>query len=438
MACAGLAWLLALGTAQAAYTLSSEDRLKIRVHEWRSSLGEVHEWTAFNGEFTIGIGGTLSLPLIGELRAEGLTSEQVAQAISRALQDKVGLRTVPDTSVEVVQFRPFYILGKVAKPGAYPFKPGLTVLQSVSLAGGMDKAGEFGLLRLERELITSRSNLKVLALSIDTQLARRARLQAELDNSAEIAFPQELLRRKDQATVKMINEERMLFETRREALRGQVETLTSLKQNLKKEIESLKAKVVLKNRQLELLQREVKNVTSLVQRGLAIESRQFALERAEADAEGNRLDLDTAILRALQELSRTDRLILDLQNTFRTAVIADLQSTQAKLEEQWEQADMTQKLMSDSELAAEQLGTDLNRNDTVSPIYTIARRAGDGVVETIGSESSPVEPGDIIKVRLPSLPTEDGRAVDYPTPRSMNLIGRREAGAVAPVRLPSN
>jgi protein involved in polysaccharide export with SLBB domain len=430
--------LLASSQAHAGYTLGSEDKVRIKVHEWRASIGEVHEWAAFAGEFTIGTSGTLSLPLIGELRAEGLTPEQVAHAISQALQAKVGLQVLPDTSVQVVEFRPFYILGKVAKPGAYPFKPGLTVLQSVSVAGGFDKSGELGLMRLERELISGRSNIKVLTLAINSQIARRARLQAELDNLGAIDFPQELTRRKDEGTVKLLVEERMLFETRREALRSQIEALNSLKKHLSTEIESLKAKVVLKNRQVELLRREVQSVTSLVQRGLAVESRQFALERAEADAEGNRLDLETAILRALQELSRTDRMILDLQNTFRTSVITDLRTTQAKLDEQWEQADMAQKLMYESEIAIEQLGTDLNRSEAVSPIYSISRKTGSGMSETIVSESGQVEPGDIVKVRVPS--PQEGRTGNDQTLRATGLIRRRDADAIAamPDRVPSN
>src|SRR3712207_2540382 len=77
--------------ATAAYRLGSEDRIKIKVHEWRASLGEVYEWAALSGEFTIGVTGTISLPLIGEMRADGLTIDQVAQEISNQLQKKVGL-----------------------------------------------------------------------------------------------------------------------------------------------------------------------------------------------------------------------------------------------------------------------------------------------------------------------------------------------------------
>jgi protein involved in polysaccharide export with SLBB domain len=414
---------------RADYKLGTDDRVRIKVHEWRASLGEVHEWKALSDEFTVGPTGAVFLPLVGELRAEGRTPAEVASAISQALRNKAGLQTLPDTSVEVVEFRPFYILGKVAKPGAYPFRPGLTVLQGVSLAGGLNRASELGLLRIDREIMSGRSTLVQLNLGIDGQIARRARLQAELDGADQISFPPELVRRENEPEVsKLLSDERKLFAARREALRSQTETLLSLKEQLNGEVESLKAKVILKERQLELLRREVQSVTTLVKRGLAIESRQFALERAEADAESNRLDLDTAIMRARQEISKTEQAILELQSKYRTGLISDIRATHAKLQEQWEQADLAQKLLYEAEITAADIESERTQSDKVRPIYSIARKVDGTVREFPASEFDAVEPGDIVSVRVP---VEADSTRMNAAPRATRLIRDRESGAGA-------
>lgn len=79
--------------------------------------------------------GTIDLPLLGVIRAAGLTTPELAQKISSRLKAG-GILLYPSVAVEITRYRPFYILGEVNKPGQYPFRPGMTVLTAVSLAGG--------------------------------------------------------------------------------------------------------------------------------------------------------------------------------------------------------------------------------------------------------------------------------------------------------------
>src|SRR3546814_5503682 len=55
--------------------------------------------------------------------------------ITKILLDQQILRS-PSVNVQVTKYRPFYIMGEVAKPGEYPYRPGMTVLTAVSTAGG--------------------------------------------------------------------------------------------------------------------------------------------------------------------------------------------------------------------------------------------------------------------------------------------------------------
>lgn len=106
------------------YRLGVADKVRVNV------FGEA----ALTGEFTVGGNGKISLPLIGETQASGLTIGQFQEEVSRALQN--GFIIQPRVSAEVLNYRPFYILGEVNTPGEYPYTNSLTVLNAVATAGG--------------------------------------------------------------------------------------------------------------------------------------------------------------------------------------------------------------------------------------------------------------------------------------------------------------
>ncbi|WP_417781927.1 polysaccharide biosynthesis/export family protein [Terasakiella pusilla] len=110
--------------ANTAYTLDSGDRVKITVFEEED----------LSGEFEISSEGELSLPLIGSVHAKGQTLKQVERSILEKLLD--GFLKNPRVSLEVLNYRPFYILGEVNEPGSYPYVNGMTALNAVALGGG--------------------------------------------------------------------------------------------------------------------------------------------------------------------------------------------------------------------------------------------------------------------------------------------------------------
>jgi len=75
------------------------------------------------------------MPLIVGVKAAGLTPSELEKAVTNALK-KNGLYRDPSVTVEVIGYRPIYILGEVNKPGEYPYKPGMTVVTGVAIAGG--------------------------------------------------------------------------------------------------------------------------------------------------------------------------------------------------------------------------------------------------------------------------------------------------------------
>ena len=140
-----------LPTVAAEYLLGPQDKVRLKVYEWRASRDVIFEWTALNDSFVVGADGTLFLPFVGQIRAQGTAPGDLARAIGDRLMQHMGLGRQPDVAVEVVQYRPFYIVGYVTQPGEFPYRPGLTVLQALGIAGGL-RTHEEDMSRLEREV----------------------------------------------------------------------------------------------------------------------------------------------------------------------------------------------------------------------------------------------------------------------------------------------
>ena len=86
-------------------------------------------------DYRVGDDGTIAVPLLGPVHAAGLTTGQLGTTIATELRDRKLLRE-PSVSVQVTRYRPIFVLGEVAKPGQYPFQPGMTMLTAATVAGG--------------------------------------------------------------------------------------------------------------------------------------------------------------------------------------------------------------------------------------------------------------------------------------------------------------
>jgi polysaccharide export outer membrane protein len=106
------------------YKLGAGDQLRIIV------FGEDN----LSGEFIIDNSGFVSMPLIGEVEAGKKSIREFQKAVETKLLD--GYLKDPKVSAEVLNFRPYYILGEVTSSGEYPYSGGLTVLNAVATAGG--------------------------------------------------------------------------------------------------------------------------------------------------------------------------------------------------------------------------------------------------------------------------------------------------------------
>jgi protein involved in polysaccharide export with SLBB domain len=106
------------------YKLDTGDKLRVIV------FGEPD----LGGEYEVDGSGFVRLPLIGQIPAAGIGLHDFETRVKAALEE--GYLKNAKVSIEVINYRPFYILGQVNKPGEYPFVNGMSVLNAVALAGG--------------------------------------------------------------------------------------------------------------------------------------------------------------------------------------------------------------------------------------------------------------------------------------------------------------
>lgn len=88
-----------------------------------------------NGEYQIASDGQLALPLVGVIPAGGKTLPELQTAVREAYA-RGGYLLDPKVAVEILRYRPFFVLGEVNAPGQYPFIPGMTVQQAIATAKG--------------------------------------------------------------------------------------------------------------------------------------------------------------------------------------------------------------------------------------------------------------------------------------------------------------
>lgn len=137
------------------YRLGSGDRIRLTVYDEPN----------LSGEFSVDGAGNVGVPLIGKVGAGGLTASELEKAIVNKLSPQY-LKD-PSVTVEVIGYRPFYIVGEVNEPGSYPYVNGMTVINAVALAGGFTYRAQEGSFRLERR---AKEGVRILEARATTEV----------------------------------------------------------------------------------------------------------------------------------------------------------------------------------------------------------------------------------------------------------------------------
>ncbi|MBZ9709300.1 HlyD family type I secretion periplasmic adaptor subunit [Mesorhizobium sp. ESP7-2] len=245
--------------------------------------------------------------------------------------------------------------------------------------GDAVKSGQV-LIRLD-ETVT-RANLAIVTKGLDEFEARLARLEAERDDHADIAFPTSLTSRRDDPNVgRAIAGEQSLFDFRRQARAGQKAQLEERIAQLSQEASGLAEQRTAKSREIELIRTELDSIRTLWLKKLVSIDRLTALERDAVRLDGEHGQLTASIAQSKGRIAETRLQIIQVDQDLRSEVATELRDVQGKISEFVER-----------KVSAED---QLKRIDIRSPQDGVVHQLA---VHTIGGV---ISPGEVIMLVVP-------------------------------------
>lgn len=357
--------------------LGSGDKLNIKIYE-RPDL---------SGEVTVRADGTVSLPLIGAFSVEGRLPMEVERDIAATLEKITG--RVTTLVVDVVEWRPIYVVGAVDKPGTYAYKPHMTPLHALASAGGPYRQSALAGSRVEatREELLHLQNIEKLK----SQLARRARLTAERDGKAGIEVPARLSELASQQEIETIlNLERNIMAQRSQAFQQAEEGAKRKIELAGREIVLLKEQLLQAQEQVRLTKGELKDLLGLSERGMTSRPRLLETQRLVASLETSSREISASITRAELGLATAEK--------EKTLLAID---RRLKLEEEIRAVEEDLRASETALKASAQITGLSIRGGTraeISVKYQVIRRDGDKQIALDVEESAELLPGDVLRV----------------------------------------
>lgn len=406
-----LALLAASGAALADTTLEPRDRVELRVARWDAAAGAMSPIDWLRGEHVVDDDGTLELPVAGSVQAMGRAPSEVAADAAERIGASLGIVDGVHAALVIVERAPFFVVGAVQSPGAYEYRPGLTALQAVALAGGVRRTATL-FTRTDRDAVHSLGDYRLAEVERWRALARIARLEAELAGAENVAMPEEL--ESAEMGEALVSAEQAILEARRENHQSELAAIADLKRLLELRIEKLEQEMALREELLVSTREEREAMTSLKERGLAATSRVNDVAREVADMEARMLALETQVLAAEQQLSEAERDELELIGNRRVSIVTELQDERSELNR------IETRLATAEALFAEAARFGANISDLAAsedsgegpmPTFVITRAGPEARPAFITDASATIRPGDVLEVRAPRIDAPDGALI---------------------------
>ena len=125
-------------SADTSYRLGAGDRIKISVFNQED----------LTGEYSLDGKARFSMPLIGTVEAGNLTASELESVLVRSF--KPDYLVNPRVYVQVLNYRPYYLIGEVNTTGAFPYVAGMTYLKAIAIAGGFSYRAKRGVVYVIR------------------------------------------------------------------------------------------------------------------------------------------------------------------------------------------------------------------------------------------------------------------------------------------------
>lgn len=381
--------------------------------DYRLQAGDVLEFSVagipdLRQRLPVTIDGTVSVPLVGDVKARGETLAEIRNAIRETLpRTSLNMRTANgieqqtvigpnEISLVIADYRPVYILGDVSKPGEIRYAPGLNVRQAVSLAGGYDLQR----FRMENPILESadlRSEYESLWIELAQGLATLARLRAELAGAATLdqrkientpipsSVEQQIWQNEQdlfKARTSSFKKEQAHLE-KAERLAG--ERLTAIQDQYRRESEAAKFDFD-----------EIERINDLNKRGVVPLTRAVETRRLSLTTATRALQIGVEVEKSKRDLLDAERSIVRLSEQQRSDLTRELQEASVKL------AQTRAKLAATGEklLYTGVVRSQLVRGSGGKPTIVLHRR--NGIPAKVGpvDEDEALQPGDTLEITL--------------------------------------
>ncbi|MQB40608.1 polysaccharide biosynthesis/export family protein [Rhizobium sp. ICMP 5592] len=348
----------------------------------------------FARRVTVNIDGNISVPFLGELHSEGLTIHDLRVALTDGLT-KDGRIQSADVSVEIVELRPFYISGDVSRPGAVPYRPGLTVRHAIALAGGYD-ALRF---RTENPLMTApdlKSENEALWIDLARQKARAISLRAELNKTPDIdltSIYSAPLQRKTLDEIASFEESDLKMRLANYA--KQRTYLQIAVKNAEGTIKTLQDRRERNEESIQLQQDAVDRMNVSASKGLVMANRVDDERRSLAEIRSQQGDTEARLVQAQHDRDELARNLEIQDEQHNTQLNDSLRDTSIEIEKLAGRIRASsEKLLYTGAVKAQMRGGE------GGPSLVIYRKNGEQTMQVAAQEDTPLRPDDVLEVTI--------------------------------------
>lgn len=392
-----LLWLLAsISIARAEFPLVAGDVVELYV----ARIPELNRRT------TVKPDGSISFPLLGKLNIAGLSPAQMEAKVQAALNTKVFFRRSPDgrnaeivitpeeVTATVVEYCPIYINGDVVKPGEYPYRPLMTVLQAISLAGGFNAFR--GRLDPFVEMSDMRSDIESTRVALAREQARIWRIGVELGEKPE----SDTLRADAQVNSAIIDhvvqvEKKQLAASRADQHREKSYFEQSIKLN-EEQIRILTEQEKEEKDGLAADQEELRKMQELYAKGNVNNLRLTDARRAVMLSASRQLQTSAQLLQVRRQRDELAKQLKAVDETHKLELIKELQEASVRV------AALRAKLKAASDRFEYARGRTVPGEGSYLAELSIVRKGPKGSERLPANDSIELQPGDVVDVVLRS------------------------------------
>lgn len=380
--------------------------------DYRLVAGDVIEISAANApdlrqRVPVQLDGTISLPLVGTIPAEGLPFSEIRNRIQLALASRVARVRTPDgrelsrmldrdeISVAVVEYKPIFVMGEVSRPGEQVFRPRMTVRQAVASAGGsLSQAARaagnaFDGLSLQSDFMTA-------SISIASEQARIWRIQKELGTKQEFDWQNVPPAVSQDGTVTAILEIDKSFSAGRESDQScNREFLQRSIKQMDEQIDILTEQQKKEELGLQEDTQELQRTTELYNKGTVPITRVTDARRAVLLSSTRRLQTAAQLMQVRRNRAEFSRDVEKADDQRRIELLTELREATVKLA--GERARL-EKIQEKIVVAGAAIPTGQDRPSAIELI--VHRRTGSTLEELNATFDMELQPGDVIEVAM--------------------------------------